>query len=149
MAQQAPPDRHSPPRLLAIDPGSRRTGVAVSDDLGLFAHARPALVVAGEARLVEAVRELVEAEQADEVIVGLPLSMSGLDSAQTARVRDLVMRLRKVLPVPVTPWDERLSSVQARRDVRDRDRSGTLDSAAAALVLQSVLDARRTGARAE
>jgi putative Holliday junction resolvase len=75
--------------------------------------------------------------------------MSGLDSAQTARVRDLVMRLRKVLPVPVTPWDERLSSVQARRDVRDRDRSGTLDSAAAALVLQSVLDARRTGVRAE
>lgn len=143
MARQAPPDRHAPPRLMAIDPGSRRTGVAVSDELGLFAHPRPAITSTGTERLVAAVRALVDQEQVDEVIVGLPLSMSGADSAQTAEVRDLVARLRRALPIPVTPWDERLSSVQAGRDVRDRARSGALDSAAAAVVLQSVLDARR------
>lgn len=134
---------------MAIDPGSRRTGVAVSDELGLFAHPRPAITATGADRLVAAVRALVEQEQVDEVIVGLPLSMSGADSAQTAEVRDLVLRLRRALTVPVTPWDERLSSVQAGRDVRDRTRSGALDSAAAAVVLQSVLDARRARVGAE
>jgi len=151
MPQQAPAEQQTAPRLVALDPGGRRTGVAISDELGLFAHPRPALVTTSASHLVEAVRQLVATEQIDEVIVGLPLSMSGADSAQTAEVRDLIARLRKALSVPVTPWDERLSSVQARRDVRrsSRDRTGALDSAAAALVLQSVLDTRRRQVRLE
>jgi putative holliday junction resolvase len=137
--------QHPVQRLLALDPGARRTGVAVSDELGLFAHPRPALLAASHAELVEAVRHIVERESIDEVVVGLPLSMSGADSTQTSEVRALIALLRRALSVRVTAWDERLTSVQAGRNVREssRRRTGVVDSAAAALVLQAVLDARR------
>lgn len=144
-----PPPPARPRRLLAIDPGERRTGVAVSDDLGLYAHPRPAIAHRDEAARLRGIATAVAAEAADELIVGLPLSLSGEDSEQTRRVRDLVRRLRAELPVPVSEWDERLSSVEAGRAVRGRDarRAGVLDSAAAAVVLQAVLDARRLGGR--
>lgn len=131
-----------PVRLMALDVGSRRTGVAVSDELGLFAHARPALR-GGTRALLHALPPLVEADGIDEVIVGLPLTLAGEDSAQTAATRAFVERLRERLDVPVTTWDERLTSVEAARYVpSDRHRDGALDSAAAALLLQAVLDSR-------
>lgn len=127
---------------MALDVGSRRTGVAVSDELGLYAHARPALK-GGTRALLEALPPLVAGEAIDEVVVGLPLALSGEDSPQTAATRAFVERLRERLDVPVTTWDERLSSVEAARYVpSDRHREGALDSAAAALLLQAVLDSR-------
>ena len=131
-----------PTRLMALDFGSRRTGVAVSDELGLYAHARPALR-GGTRALLEAIPPLVTADAIAEVIVGLPRTLAGQDSAQTEATRALVERLRERLDVPVTTWDERLSSVEAARYVpSDRHRDGSLDSAAAALLLQAVLDSR-------
>lgn len=146
MSPQQLPRRRS--RLLALDPGERRVGVAVSDELGLFAHPRPALGLAGEA-LLSAIANLAEEEGVAEVIVGLPLTLAGGESEQTGRARAFAERLRGRLAIPVREWDERLSSIQAARHVRGgaARRSGTLDSAAAALVLQAVLDARRAGAR--
>lgn len=133
-------------RLLALDPGQRRTGVAVSDELGMLAHPRPAIVHGSRAELLARVAELVAREEADEVVVGLPLSMSGGDSAQTTEARALAQELRSRLGgVRVSEFDERLSSAEAERRApgkRDR-RSGDLDSLAAALVLQAVLDSRR------
>ncbi|MEX1103994.1 MAG: Holliday junction resolvase RuvX [Dehalococcoidia bacterium] len=136
--------QQQPRRLLGIDPGQRRTGVAVSDDLGLYAHPRAAILTRGDAPLVEELARLVSADGISEVVVGLPLSLSGEDSAQTAQVRALVHRLRERLTIPVSTWDERLTSVQAGRSVREgRTRTGLTDSAAAALILQAVLDSRR------
>jgi len=141
-----PPPR--PRRLLAIDPGQRRTGVALSDDLGFYAHPRPALTLAGAA-LAGAVAALVAAEGVDEVVVGLPLSLSGADSAQTVAARALVRQLRALVTVPVTEWDERLSSVEAGRRVRGaaNRKSGALDSESAAVILQAVIDSRRGSGR--
>lgn len=120
----------------------------MSDELGLYAHPRPAIQTRGEAQLVDEIARLAAGEDAGEVVVGLPLSMSGGDSAQTAQVRGLVDRLRDRLTIPVTTWDERLTSVQAARSVREgRARAGATDSAAAAILLQAVLDSRR-GAQA-
>ena len=134
-----------PVRLMALDLGSRRTGVAVSDELGLYAH--PRLAVRGGTRaLLSAIPALVTAEDVGEVIVGLPLTLAGEDSAQTTATRAFVERLREHLEVPVTTWDERLSTVEAARYVpRGRQRDGALDSAAAALLLQAVLDSRAGG----
>ena len=134
-------------RVLALDHGLRRTGVALSDELGLFAHPRPALVGLSERELADAIAELVTAESVAEVVVGLPTTLAGGDSEQTRAVRRFIGTLRKVLSVPVTEADERLSSVQAggALGVKDRKRTGSLDSAAAAIVLQSVLDARAHG----
>ncbi len=140
-------DPRAPGRLLALDHGLKRTGVALGDELGMFAHPRPALVGFDDKRLVAAVARLVAEESVSEVIVGVPVTLSGGDSEQTRAVRALISQLRKALDVPVTEADERLSSVQASgaMGVKDRKRSGTLDSAAAAVVLQSVLDSRAAG----
>lgn len=142
MQSQRQPQR----RLLALDPGGRRTGVAVSDDLGLLAHPRPSISAASTEVLAASVAAAVEREGAEEVVVGLPLSMSGGDSEQTVRARKVAALLRERLSVPVTTWDERLSTVQATRALGPGRRAkGDIDSAAAALILQAVLDSRRGG----
>ena len=131
-----------PRRLMALDLGARRTGVAVSDELRLYAHARPALT-GGTRALLDALPALVASEGVDEVIVGLPLTLAGGDSPQTAATRAFVARLRERLDVPVTTRDERLSTREAARYTPPRRRrDGALDSAAAALLLQAVLDSR-------
>ena len=136
-----------PTRLMALDFGSRRTGVAISDELGLYAHPRPA-IKGGVRALLDTIPPLVATEAIGEVIVGLPRTLAGEDSAQTEATRAFVERLREQLDVPVTTWDERLTSVEAARYVpSDRHRDGALDSAAAALLLQAVLDSRAGDAR--
>ena len=134
---------------MALDPGARRTGVAVSDELGLYAHPRPA-IRGGARALLEAVPALVEREGVDEVVVGLPLTLAGGDSDQTRAVRALAGRLRERLDVPVRLRDERLTTVEAARRVPAvaSRRDGTLDSAAAAVLLQAELDARAGGSGA-
>lgn len=118
--------------------------MAVSDELGLFAHARPAIHARDTAHLIALVQARVASEGAEGVVVGLPIGLSGHDTDQTRRVRALIAQLRDGLSVPVTVWDERLSTTEAARYApgRKRRESGDLDSAAAALVLQAVLDAR-------
>lgn len=145
MTQPSPPQQ---PRLLALDLGESRVGVALSDELGLFAHPRPAIHVRSEAQLVDSVEALVRDEAVAEVIVGLPLTLAGAYSQQAEAFRGVVSQLRRRLAVPVREWDERLSSTQAARSVRGaaKRKSGELDSAAAAVVLQSVLDSRKGGA---
>lgn len=136
-------------RLLALDLGARRTGVAVSDDLGLYAHARAAIFARSRAELVSAIAGRAREEAADEIVVGLPLSLSGADSAQTAEARAIAAELRALTGLLVTETDERLSSREAATYVRGRNarRSGAQDSAAAAIILQGVLDRRRGAPR--
>ena len=114
----------------------------MSDELGLFAHPRPAHI-GGHRALLQAVPDLVAKEGVTEVVVGVPLTLSGGDSEQTRITRAFVERLRGSLNVPVSVWDEALTTAEAATHVpRARHRDGTLDSAAAALLLQAVLDAR-------
>ena len=145
-----PPNQNPQPthRLLALDPGGRRTGVALSDELGLFAHPRPALTARSRAELIVGVERLVSVEGAAEVVVGVPIGLHGADTDQTREARDLAGALRERLHVRVTEWDERLSTVQASRTLHGKERrqSGDLDSAAAAIILQAVLDSRRSHA---
>jgi putative Holliday junction resolvase len=116
MAQPQPPQQpQRPHRLLALDAGERRIGVAISDELGLYAHVRPAIVVGRGISPLTEIARLVADERIDEVVVGLPLSLSGADSEQTAAARAFAAQLRDRLNIPVTEWDERLSSVEAGR----------------------------------
>ncbi|MFN0093393.1 MAG: Holliday junction resolvase RuvX [Dehalococcoidia bacterium] len=134
-------------RLAGLDLGERRTGVAVSDELGLFAHPRPAIVAASDEALVAAVVGLAVRESLTALVVGVPLGLSGADTAQTARARALGAKIRAATGLRVIPWDERLSTAQAARAAPGRKAraSGALDSAAAAVILQTVLDAVRQG----
>jgi putative Holliday junction resolvase len=132
-------------RILALDLGEQRIGVALSDSLGWLAT--PLIVLKCSSREAElaAIAELVRKHQAGQVIVGYPCSMNGTAGPQAQLVDRYVERLRTRLQVPVILWDERLSTAQAERLVHEtgrRVRRERIDAAAAAVILQSYLDAQ-------
>jgi putative Holliday junction resolvase len=134
-------------RVLALDIGERRVGVAVSDPSGSVATP---VKVLDASRLGDGavLRRLAEDYEPELVLVGLPLSLDGTEGPQAARVRAEAARLAPHLGVPVEFADERLSSQQAARamleaGMSERERRGRVDAVAAALFLQAWLDARR------
>ena len=132
-------------RILALDLGEQRIGVALSDSLGWLAT--PLIVLKCSSREAElaAIAELVRKHQPEQVIVGYPRSMNGTAGPQAQLVDRYVERLRTRLQVPVILWDERLSTAQAERLVHEtgrRVRRERIDAAAAAVILQSYLDAQ-------
>jgi putative Holliday junction resolvase len=136
-----------PGRVLALDLGDSRVGVAVSDPLRITAQ--PLIPI--RAADLNQVRELVREHEVGCVVVGDPLLLSGVAGERSRRAREFADRLRRRLPgVAVELWDERLSTVQAERvltagHVRRDRRKGVIDSLAAVLILQSYLDARARG----
>lgn len=135
-------------RLIGLDVGEARIGVAVSDPTGTLASAREVLARRPEALALQAIIRLVEEEEAEAIIVGLPLSLSGELHGQAALVQEFADTLRKEVQVPVEFWDERLSTVAAEREMRAAGtkrerRKAMIDAVAAAIILQSYLDARR------
>ena len=111
----------------------------------MFAHPRAAVPGKDRRAAIEQVRRLVAAEGVGEVLVGLPLTLEGARGPQAVVVASFVEALRAALDVPVRQVDERLTSAEASRLAPGaaRKRDGTLDSLAAAVLLQSVLDGRR------
>jgi putative Holliday junction resolvase len=130
-------------RVLAIDPGSRRCGVAISDSARTMAFPREALAADG---VVTAVAKLVEDEGVDLVVVGRPVALSGSITASTVLADQLLAELRTRLgDVPIVTFDERLTTTAAQRSLREagvkaRENRGRLDSAAAVVMLQSFLE---------
>lgn len=137
-------------RVVALDLGSKRVGVAVSDPLGLTAQGLPNLARRGRVADVEAVQRLICAHQAERVIIGLPLRLDGTEGPAVAATRRFAERLAGAVEVPVEFWDERLTTVEAERvlragGVRREKRREHRDRLAAVLILQSWLDAHRAG----
>jgi len=135
-------------RLLALDVGDVRIGVALSDETGTLASGLATLRTVGPRKDAQAVAALVREHGVDEVVVGLPLRLDGSLGPQGEKVMGFVERLRRVLRVPVVTRDERLTSVAAgerlaEAGVKRRDRAARLDQAAATLILQEVLDERK------
>jgi len=140
-------------RVLALDLGSKRVGVAVSDRSGTIATPLTVLQRSGRTSLDhERIRALVEEEEAVLVVVGLPLSMDGsVGKAAQAALRE-AKALATVVGVPVETFDERLTTVTADRmlmefRMRAEDRRKVIDKVAAAVILQSWLDGRVDRAR--
>ena len=144
-------------RILGIDAGERRIGVAISDPGGSFALPLDSILADGSE--LERLAELIERESVSDLVVGLPLSLSGEASDQTERARAFAARAEQRLGLPVHMWDERLSSHEAERlTSRDRDdrrrgerRGGRsnrqggadTDALAASIILQAYLDSLR------
>jgi len=138
-------------RTLALDVGAVRIGVALSDETGSLASGLVTLTAAGPRKDAQAVAALVREHGVGEVVVGLPLRLDGTLGPRGEEVLSFVERLRRVLDVPVVTRDERLTSVAAgerlaEAGVKRRDRKARIDQAAAALILQEHLDARRAEA---
>jgi putative Holliday junction resolvase len=133
-------------RLLALDVGERRIGVAVSDPIGMVARPLTTIVRASRQADFEAIAQLVAEYEVEQVIVGLPLSLDGSEGPQARQTRRYAGRLAQALTVPITLWDERYSTVTATQILqgqgkRSRRARGDIDAAAAAVFLQSYLDA--------
>jgi putative Holliday junction resolvase len=137
-------------RILALDVGDKRIGVAVSDLLGILASPLIAIERTSDSKAIDAILEIADEQEAGEIVVGLPISLSGGYSDQTKSVAAFVRKLEARSPVPVNTADERYSTVEAERLLsqskpqRARSR-GEIDAAAAAVILQSYLDSRASG----
>jgi len=136
------------PRVAAIDLGKARVGLAVSDELGWMAHVRPSLDGKSRKPLLRALAALAEEEHIERFLVGLPLEMTGEEGPAAQRAIAFAHELHAATSVEVVLVDERLSTVEARRRLRDggvkaRAQKGRIDGASAAVILQSWLDGQR------
>jgi putative holliday junction resolvase len=122
-------------RVLALDYGRARCGCAVSDPTGVLATPLDAIPAPGSRRGRARLRELVAELAPQRIVVGLPLSLSGTDSTQTAETRAFAEGLQRAVDVPVELYDERFTTVMAQRDGGRADE----DSRAAAHLLESWL----------
>jgi putative pre-16S rRNA nuclease len=134
-------------RVLAIDLGSVRVGIAISDELGLMAHPRPHLPAGDPKALLAALRQLALDEGIDRFVVGLPRHLNGAEGRGARDARRFAALLGKHTGLPVALVDEWLSTREAHARLREggnkqRDTRDRIDSAAAAILLQSWLDGR-------
>jgi putative Holliday junction resolvase len=139
-------------RVLAIDPGEKRIGVAAADLRTRVAV--PLTTIEAGADPVESVARVAEDEGAEAIVVGLALSLSGALGPQAQRAQSLADALTQRLDIPVHTWDERLTTTEAqrrlprdRRHPRSKRRRGDVDALAAAIILQAFLDSQRRPAR--
>src|SRR5262245_15224313 len=138
MAEAAPGQR-----VLGLDPGERRVGLAVSDPEQRVALGLPTFEAGHGTNLVDHLRELLRAYGVERVVVGHPLTLAGRSGSAARRAEALARRLRRELRIAVDLWDERLSTVQGERVLRGTGAPRSArDRVAAVLILQSYLDHR-------
>jgi putative Holliday junction resolvase len=134
-------------RILCVDYGHKRLGLALSDELCLTAQPLGKIEEEDEKSQLQSVEEIARENKVTEIVVGLPLTMKGNVSRSASRVIAFARELNKRLCIPVVTWDERLSTKESEKiliqsGMTRAKRKGVVDSVAAAVVLQSYLDAR-------
>ena len=132
-------------RILALDPGTKRIGVAISDPLKMIASPLENIDAEPFTAFLSRLKELIREKEVELIIVGMPRNMDGSYGESAAKVREFVTVLKEAIQVPIQTVDERLTSDQANRilkegGVRGSDRKGKVDPMAAALMLRSYLD---------
>src|SRR6185369_6465933 len=137
----------APARILGLDYGSVRIGIAVSDPLLIIA--RGLGVIENTPRAVSKIGEAVAEYSAGKIVIGMPFNLKGEVAMKAQEVGRFIEILRSTLSIEVIPWDERFTSKQAQRTLIDmgvkkkkRQEKGLIDAMAAALILQSYLDSR-------
>lgn len=134
-------------RVLALDVGSKTIGLAVSDPLGITAQGLETIRRKNKRSDFDALEHVLRQYGVTEIVVGYPLRMSGVPGTQSERMAAFAQELRRRFALPVHLWDERLTSAQANRLLRETDmsirrRAEVVDRLAAVLILQSFLDYR-------
>lgn len=145
-SEQPPPP---PSRVLALDYGSKSMGLAVTDELGITAQGLPTLRRTNKRNDLDYLRRVIKQYSVGEIVMGLPLRLSGETGIQADKVGLFAEELRKKFKVPVHLFDERLTSVEANRVLREsemsiRRRAEVVDQLAAVLILQAFLQARQS-----
>jgi RNAse H-fold protein YqgF len=132
-------------RILALDLGKKRIGLAISDPLGITAQGLPNLVRVRKRADLAALDQLVRERQVGLILMGNPINMRGDEGRQSGWVREFAQALEKRTGLPVKLWDERLTSVEANRVLRSsgisiEKRAAAVDRLSAVILLQSYLD---------
>ncbi len=133
------------PRILALDHGTKRIGVAVSDELKMIAQPLEFIPTEPFAAFLTRLRALCAEKEVELLLVGMPRNMDGTYGPAAEKVRDFIAALQPEITAPIKTMDERLTSAQANRvllqgNVRRADRKRKVDAMAAALLLQGYLD---------
>ena len=144
----------SPGRILALDFGSRRIGLALSDELGLTAQGLPTLHRTTKQHDFDSLGALIAEHRVQRVVVGHPVNMNGSDGPRARKTALFARTLANRCELPVALWDERLTTRQAQRVLRQsgvgrEKRTKAVDRIAAVLILQSYMDSLETGRKAE
>ncbi len=132
-------------RVLAIDHGTKRMGIALSDPSGMIALPLEFILAEPFAPFLSRLKEILREKEVELILVGMPRNMDGSYGPAAAKVQLFVAVLKENIATPIRTWDERLTSTQANRflieaNVRRKDRKEKVDKAAAAILLQSFLD---------
>jgi putative holliday junction resolvase len=135
-------------RVLGLDIGSKRIGVAMSDELGFTAQGMETLMSKGDEADLDRIVCIIQDHGVSAVVVGMPYNMNGTEGPQAQKVRALMERLSERIALPVHEWDERLSTAAADRTLLEADMSRSkrrkvVDKIAAVLILQGYLDRQR------
>jgi putative Holliday junction resolvase len=136
----------APSRILALDLGKRRIGLAISDPLGITAQGLPNLVRTTKRADLALLQQLIRQREVGLVLLGNPIGMRGAEGRQSGWVREFAGAIEKYTGLPVKLWDERLTSVEAGRVLRSsgisiEKRAAAVDRLSAVILLQSYLDA--------
>ena len=135
-------------RILGLDVGTRRIGIAVSDPLGITAQGLETLQRRNKRQDLAALERVIRDYKVGEIVVGLPLRMSGAEGIQSGKMQVFAEDLRKRFHLPVHLWDERLTSAEANRLLRETElsiekRAKAVDRMAAVLILQGWMEGNR------
>ena len=133
-------------RILGIDVGEARIGLALSDELGMLAHPLET-VKTKEGNPIKHIAAVVEREKAATVVIGLPRNMNGTYGPAAEKAREFAAKLQALTPCAVKFWDERLTTVAAQKQLHEAGRNtknsrAVIDQAAAVLILQGYLDSQ-------
>ncbi len=132
-------------RVLGLDVGEKKIGVAISDELGLAAHGIAVIDRGNNFKEVDKISEIVSKYMVRKIVVGLPKNMNGSMGLSGEAVKDYAKNLKKTLNIEIVFWDERLTTVAAERtllkaDISRKKRKKVVDKLAAILILQGYLD---------
>ncbi|NIM99151.1 MAG: Holliday junction resolvase RuvX [candidate division Zixibacteria bacterium] len=131
-------------RILAIDFGERRIGLAVSDPLRITAQGLPTIDAKKTKDLFSHIQEIIKDKKVTKIVVGMPKNMDGSIGSEGEQVQKFIQKLAQKTGVEVTSWDERLTSVQSQKSMREmgikQKQKEAVDRISATLILQSYLD---------
>lgn len=139
-------------RILAIDYGTKRIGVAASDPLGITSQGLPTVMNLGKEKVLASLKAICKEYEVSEIVVGLPVNMDGTHGPKAKEVLEIVVEWEKALNIPVKTWDERLTSREATRlmteeGLSSRKQKENSDRLAATMILQNYLNAKRISRR--
>jgi putative Holliday junction resolvase len=136
-------------RILALDHGTKRIGIALSDELKMIATPLEFVLAEPFLGFLNRLKEIVREKEVEMILIGMPRNMDGSYGEAALKVQEFIGVLKENVAVPIQTWDERLTSAQAQRfliqgGVRRADRKQKVDKTAAAILLQSYLDSLET-----